>query len=410
MFEKRGTAKYVVGVVSGGHFFSHLYLLAYPPLFPLLQEQFSLTTAQLGIIVSFVYIPQLFLQIPFGALADRVGAKPVFVGGITVTAAGTIFAGLAGAYWQILVAVLIAGVGQSTFHPADFALLSAVTAPGNEGKSFSFHTFSGYAGFAVAPVVVGGVALTVNWNVALLAIGAAGIAYALFAQLMMDSVHRNQLTPTSRGIWVDFSPLDSLAILMRPDIIIVFLIYLISMLGIVGLQSFTPIFIVNGLGLSEAVGNSALTAYLVLTAVGVLLGGPLADRFEFPFVLAATLVVAAVITWMTLVDIVHLTPYVTVALFAGIGLFNGAALPSRDKFPDLVSSDESTGKSFGFAYTGLSLGGIVGPAVLGATIDALTVTAAFAIIGVCFLGAAAVGILIRESSVSESSSRDDRAV
>lgn len=394
MIEKKRSLPHVVGVVSGGHFFSHLYLLAYPPLFPLLQDVFSLSTAQLGLIVSAAYAPQLFLQIPLGAAVDIVGAKRVFVIGILVTAGGTILAGLAGSYAMLLAAVGLSGIGQSAFHPADFALLDAVTDDRNEGKSFSIHTFSGYAGFAVAPVLVGGIGLAAGWSIAILVIGAAGITYGAFAHLIMGSVHLERIDDSDTRFELGVSTRDAVAALVRPRMLAVFLVYFVSMIAIVGVQSFTPIFVVDGLEFGESVGNTALTANLVLTAAGILLGGVLADRFRFQYVLAVMLGAAAAITWLMVFRSLHVEPIVTIGLLAGIGLATGAALPSRDKFTNLFSTADDTGKSFGFAYTGLSLGGIIGPAVLGATIDTMTVMTAFAVIGACFLGAAVVGILV----------------
>ncbi len=393
MIEKQRGSTYVIGVVSGGHFFSHLYLMAYPPLFPLLQDAFSLSTAQLGLIVSAAYAPQLFLQVPLGLAVDLVGAKRIFVIGVIATAAGTILAGLAGTYATLLVAVGLSGVGQSAFHPSDFALLDAVTTDRNEGKSFSVHTFSGYAGFAVAPVLVGGIGLVAGWQPALVVVGIAGLFYSLFAHLTLDTVHLDSMDATGE-FDLDISVRDTVAALVRPGMLAVFLVYFVYMIAVVSVQSFTPVFVVDGLGFAESVGNTALTANLVLTATGVLLGGVLADRFKFQYVLAVTLGLAAAITWLTVFRSLHVAPPATIGLLAGIGLATGAGLPSRDKFPNLFSVAAPTGTSLGCAYPGLSLGGIVGRAVLGGTIDALSVTTAFAVIGACFLGTAAIGILV----------------
>ena len=42
----------IVGLVSGGHFFSHFYTLVLPPLFPLLKVEFGVSYTSLGLLVS----------------------------------------------------------------------------------------------------------------------------------------------------------------------------------------------------------------------------------------------------------------------------------------------------------------------------------------------------------------------
>ncbi|GAB6880681.1 hypothetical protein JCM17823_29570 [Halorubrum gandharaense] len=60
---------FVVGTVSVAHFLSHVFLLAYPPLFPLLAANFGVSTTQLGLLVTAIYVPQLLLQVPLGVVA-----------------------------------------------------------------------------------------------------------------------------------------------------------------------------------------------------------------------------------------------------------------------------------------------------------------------------------------------------
>ena len=48
---------------------------------------------------------------------------------------------------------VIAGAGNSVFHPADFALLNASVNPGRLGRAFSIHGVGGSLGWAAAPVM-----------------------------------------------------------------------------------------------------------------------------------------------------------------------------------------------------------------------------------------------------------------
>ena len=71
----------------------------------------------------------------------------------------------------MLALVALAGIGNSVFHPADYAILSASVERAWLGRAFSIHTFTGNLGFMLAPA--GMIALTalLGWRGALSAAG-----------------------------------------------------------------------------------------------------------------------------------------------------------------------------------------------------------------------------------------------
>lgn len=406
----RDDPPYVIGVVSGGHFLSHVYLLAYPPLFPLLRTEFDVTTTQLGLLVTAIYVPTLLFQLPLGELVDRIGAKRVLVAGMGVTALGIVLSGLAPTYGILLGCAFLSGIGQSVFHPANYALLETVTTDGTEGKAFSAHTFGGFAGFAAAPVLLGTVGIVYRWQLALFLAGVLGFLYAGLLLASMAPVHRRTiLTPAASPGTDQAVDGDALAegdtgpiatirasfAFLRVELVLIAGFYLVSMMAIVGLQSFTTVLGVSTFGFSESTANTVLTAYLVATAIGVVVGGPLVDVLPVDrtilglFVLAAALVTTVVVRTPT-AGVIEL-----LALFTAIGLLMGAALPSRDKLANSFVDAEETGKSFGFFFSGLSLGAVTAPVIIGTVIDHLSAAAGFALITVFLLGAAGVVSLVR---------------
>lgn len=188
-FSRRSEELTTVGLVTGGHFLSHFYLLVFPPLFPLLRAELSLSNAQLGLIIA-VLSTAMILQVFVGEVVDRVGAKRVFVAGLATTALGVFLAGTASSYLAILAFAGLSGVGQSAFHPAGYPLLETVSDPDRVGKNFSVHTFGGYVGFAVAPLVVGALGFAYDWRTALLVVGSVGLVYSLVAAFGLRPVYR----------------------------------------------------------------------------------------------------------------------------------------------------------------------------------------------------------------------------
>jgi len=75
-----------------------------------------------------------------------------------------------------------------------------------------------------------------------------------------------------------------------------------------------------------------------------------------------------------------------IALYALVGALFGMVYPPRDRLVSESSEAGSTGKSFGFVFTGVSAGGLVSPTLLGAIIDAASVSTAFLLLsGFCLL-------------------------
>jgi len=387
-----------LAVVSGGHFLSHFYFLVLPPLFPLLRDDFGLNNTELGLVVSVLSLGGL-LQAPVGNVVDRVGARRIFVAGVGVTSAGIALVGIGPTYPAILALAAVSGLGQSAFHPADYAMIDAITEPDVRGRAFSVHTFSGFAGFAAAPVVVGTLALLVGWRATLLVVGGVGLLYTLFAALALaptsratvgaDGVPREDGVTGADGTGDGGPNTDAsrsfVATLRRPGILAMVAFFLVMALAGKGVQTFTSVLAVNSFGLEESVGNTLLTVYFALGSIGILVGGVLADRYAPGRIIVVGLVVGASALLFTLAGVVPVAPLPLVLLFGLVGFFVSLVTPSRDRLVSEVSGAGSTGRSFGIVFTGATVGSLVGPVLLGAVGDAASITLSFVLVGLFFL-------------------------
>jgi len=383
----------VVGIVSGGHFLSHFYLLAFPPLFPMLRESFDLDAVGFGLVMSVVAVG-MFLQVPAGALVERVGAKRVFVAGVAVTGGGVAAAGLAGSYPLLLAATLVSGVGQAAFHPADYTLLDAATDRSREGRSFGVHTFGGYVGFAAAPLAVGALATAFDWRLALLLVGGAGVGYALFAGLALAPVHRGRAEETPAPS--DRAPLlERTRSLLGPDVLVLAVFFMGLVMGQKGVSTFTPLFVADRLGMTEVAGNGVLTVFFAAGAVGVLLGGVVADRYDPHLVVVGALTAGSAALVALVAGLAGTGPTAAFPLFAVVGLCYGLPLPSRDRLVSAASSPAGVGTSFGVVFTAAAVGSSISPTLLGGVIERSGTGVAFAVVAGFFLVAAGVVALLR---------------
>ena len=388
----RGDWRATLAVVSGGHFLSHFYYLTLPPLFPLLRGEFGLNNTELGLLVSVLTIGGL-MQAPVGNVVDRVGAKRILVAGVGVTAGGIALLGVGPTYPALLALAVVSGLGQSAFHPADYAMIEAVTDPDVRGRAFSVHTFSGFAGFAAAPVVVGTLGLAAGWRVALFAVGGVGLLYTAFAAAALaPTTSRRAPTDGTDGVGAEDPVTPGTdgsfrAAVRNPGILAMVGFFLVMALAGKGVQTFTAVLATNAFGLEESVGNTLLTVYFTLGSIGILVGGVLADWYAPARVITGGLVVGASVLLVTVAGLLPVTPLLLVALFGLIGFFVSIVAPSRDRLVSEVAGSGSMGQSFGIVFTGATVGSLVGPVLLGAVGDAASITLSFVLIGVFFLAA-----------------------
>ena len=397
----RTQTRRVVGLVTGGHLLSHFYLLVFPPLFPVLRADLGLTNVEIGLVMSALSVGTI-LQLPVGELVDRTGAKRVFVAGVAVTAGGVALAGFGvAAYWSLLVGALISGVGQAAFHPADYALLGAATEGDREGRSFGIHTFGAYVGFAAAPVVVAGIADVAGARAALVVVGLAGIVYAGLAAVALPPIYRNRelatVDPDPEAATDGAGRRSLREDLLRRDVLAMFAFFIVFVAAAKGVQTFTNVLTVDAYGFGAGVGNTALTAFFAAAAIGILAGGYLADRLPPKRVALATLLGGAVLITLVVTIVAPLGPPFAVAGFGAVGFTVGLVYPSRDRLVSRATAAGGTGRGFGFVFSGVAIGGIVGPAALGWTVDTAGAIVAFLVVAALYAVSAGVTMLVRRA-------------
>src|SRR5215475_8683332 len=186
----------VNALLGAGHFLSHFYQLCLPPLFIAWQKAFDVSFAELGLAMAVMAASAAVMQTPMGFLVDRYGARAFLIGGTLLMTLSIAAMGFATAYWQIVALALLSGMGNSVFHPADYAILSGSIDPARLGRSFAFHTFTGNIGFAAAPPATAALMLLLGWRGALIVVGLLGIPVAATivwqSRILSDQTRRSQ--------------------------------------------------------------------------------------------------------------------------------------------------------------------------------------------------------------------------
>jgi MFS family permease len=108
----------ILAVLTASYGAGAFGMLGLSPLSPSLVEGFGLTRFQVSFIVPAIYAGGLVFSLPGGRLADRIGVRPSFLGGLALGSAGLLAAALSPGYHGFLLCLGIAGVGWSVVNPA----------------------------------------------------------------------------------------------------------------------------------------------------------------------------------------------------------------------------------------------------------------------------------------------------
>ena len=100
----------VMGLIGSGHAVSHFYMLALPPLFPLLQVELGAGITELALLVSLLNLATVGAQFPAGMLVDRIGARPVLAGGLVLMGVSFLAMSQASSYWTVMAMAVTSNV------------------------------------------------------------------------------------------------------------------------------------------------------------------------------------------------------------------------------------------------------------------------------------------------------------
>jgi MFS family permease len=282
------------------------------------------------------------------------------------------------------------GLANTVYHPADYALLSERVTPQRVPQVFSFHTCSGMIGSAVAPGTLLFMQSLVGWRGAFVCAAALGIIAALILALQGEPPPRHRATQVSkpRGNDPSSAAADGWRLLLSPPILLNLVFFvLLAMVG-GGLNQYLVVGLGALHGTPPALANTALTGLLVMSAIGVLVGGALATRTtHHTLVTAGGLLVTGAVS--TLIGFVDPGALLLVLIVSLSGFASGLTMPSRDMIVRSVTPPGSFGKVFGFVTTGFHIGGMVAPLIFAQLLDHGHPRAVFLYIAACAIVAIA---------------------
>jgi len=359
----------ILGLISTGHFMSHFYVLALPPLFVFLAADFNVGFAELGLVMTAIFGTSAIAQIPMGFIVDRFGSRKVLTAGLIIMSAAVALVGFAEAFWQLIPLAMLIALGNSVFHPCDYAILNSSISGSRMGRAFSIHTFAGHLGSAVAPATMIILSSQFGWRVALALVGLFGILVMFALATQWNSLHDDAIPKKKdKKVQADPGVKDGWALLFSAPMMLFLLFFAMLSMSAAAIQSFFVSAMTSLHDMPVAAASLALTVYLFCSAGGILIGGEISDRTKRHDIVAAVVfVVSALIT--ACIAWFDLGFALLVVVMAVMGLGQGIIRPARDMMVRAASPKGSTGKVFGFVSTGIAGGAAIAPIPFGYLLD-----------------------------------------
>ena len=345
--------------------------------YPLFKEDLGLSFAQIGLITLVYQSAASVCQPLTGLFFDKWPSAWSLPTGMSFTLVGLLSLAFANTLPLVLCSVALVGIGSSVFHP-EASRLTSLASGGKRGLAQSLFQVGGNLGGSLGPLLAAvfvapygrrHIALfTILAFTAIMVMIPVGHWYKSFLLRLRKAEGETLKTSVSRPLPMG-KTVFSIAILL----ILIFSKYIYM----ASLNSYYTFYLIHKFVVSVQASQLYLFVFLIATAIGTLLGGPIGDRVGRKYVIWASILGAAPFT-LIMPHVENL--YLTTVLSFCVGLTLSSAFPAI-----LVYAQELlpyklgliSGLFFGFAF---GVAGIAS-AVLGNMADRYGIEAVYNVCG-----------------------------
>ncbi|MDX2400491.1 MFS transporter [Microbacterium algeriense] len=355
-------------------------------------EDIGWTLLAFGFTLALYDLAEVLLKPLFGALSDRVGVRPVIVGGLLAFAAFSIVGALAPGMLGLVIARFGQGAAASAFSPASSAAVARLTDDSTRGRYFGRYGSWKSLGYALGPllgavlVVWGGIP-ALFWALAVLGLSAA--AWVAFAVPAVPVLPRKRVTLVDLGHE-----------LLAPGFLVPTLVLAATTGALAVAVGFLPLIgRQEGLG---TVGSMAIVTVLAVVSSAVQpLMGAWHDRGRVSVRLGSVGGLLLIAVGVALAAMWTM-PLVLIATAVLVGAGVGAATPVAFSHLAASTPPERMGRTMGSAELGRELGDAGGPLVAGAVATATVPGVGLGVVAALTAGAGALALFgLRSRSGTE---------
>lgn len=337
-------------------------------IYPLLKANYNLDYVQIGLLTFTFQVTASLLQPAIGIYTDKRPLPYSLPMGMGSSLLGLIVLGFSSSYWMLLVGSALVGLGSAIFHP-ESSRVARLASGGRHGLAQSMFQVGGNAGSAIGPLLAAFIVLgNGQWSVSWFAVGSLVGIFILWRVGMWYSAHlldAAKRPPVSKALLFDKRTTITALVVLA-------VLTLTKNAYMAALGNYYTFYLIERFSVSVQDSQILLFVHLGAAALGVLLGGPLNDRFGAKFVI-----------WFSILGVLPFTlalPYAdftwTVILSVIIGLifssaFSAIVVFAQELLPGRIGL--VAGIFFGFAF---GAGGIAA-AALGGVAEATSIEYVF---------------------------------
>ena len=336
------------------------------PILPYYSKSFGATAFQLGWLMGIFSIMQFLFAPLWGMLSDKIGRRPVLLATILGGACAMAAAALAGNYWLLFFARLLAGIFAANISTAT-AYITDITTSENRAKGMGIIGASFGLGFIFGPAI-GGILSVYGYAAPVLAASVLGLANFIFAYFVLDESRKSTSSKFRKR-------------LSRENLLIAFAHKATSVpisLFFINTLAFTQLEVIFGLYVLKKFGYDAKNAGLLLAGMGVIgatiqggLIGKLSRRFGEANLLPMGF--ALLMIGMAGAAFANSIPFFMLTLVA-ISIGNSLENPSLSSLTSKGAPEEHRGLVMGIYQSGSSMARVIGPPAAGFLFDQVSDT------------------------------------
>lgn len=256
-------------MLSTSHACVDIYQGSVAALVPFFVAEHAYSYAAVSGIVLAATLLSSVVQPVFGLLTDR-WAMPWLLPVSTISAGlGIALSGLSGSYALTLAFVALSGVGVAAYHP-ESARVARLVSKGSH-SAMGWFALGGNLGFAAAPLMVTGVVVVGGLQLSPLLMVPA-LAGSVLCLPVLRAVRTPDLVGSGGAVGAGT---DDMASFVKLSLAVVF-----RSVAFVGLSTFVSLYAQQRVGGNVKAGTAALFVLYLGGAVGSVLGGRLADRWD----------------------------------------------------------------------------------------------------------------------------------
>ena len=184
---------YATAMICGASFFSYLDRAGISILVESIKEELLLSDAQIGILTGFAFsLTYALFGVPLSRITDTGNRVRLLAICLTVWSIATSLAGMVANFLQMVLTRIIVGIGEAGGFPATNSLMGDLYPPETRTRGMSWLQMSIAAGSWLGLIAVGLIAQNYGWRAAFVAMGAPGLALAVFIWFTVNEPQRGR--------------------------------------------------------------------------------------------------------------------------------------------------------------------------------------------------------------------------